>query len=112
MVVMPSPSLCEGRPVDARTAYVAVQDTLGGARETRLGIGSRAKPARGLEVGPNMRAKVAEMHTAGDWSTNKIFGMKRKTVPFGSIASFSMKESNKPSIWKLSEVSQDVSPDR
>ena len=45
-----------------------------------------------------MRAKVAEMHTAGDWSTNKIFGMKRKTVPFGSIASFSMKESNKPSI--------------
>ena len=98
--------------MDARTAYVAVQDTLGGARGTRLDIGSHAKPARGLEVGPNMRAKVAEMHTAGDWSTNKIFGMKRKTVPFRSIASFSMKGSNKPSIWKLSEVSQAVSPDR
>ena len=77
-----------------------------------MDIGSHAKPARGLEVRPNMRAKVAEMHTAGDWSTNKIFGMKRKTVPFGSIARFSMKESNKPFIWKLSEVSQAVWPDR
>ena len=50
------------------------------------------------------QTRVEEMPTAEGWSTSKSFGMGRKIVCYGSIASFRIQEQNKHSACQLSEV--------